>query len=68
MELLNSFGLHEIHGSTSSSGGPEDSNHEEEEEEEEEEEAPTATSIKTLSCMRLGKHKGKLKQNVIVSH
>ena len=63
MELLNSFGLHEIHGSTSSSGGPEDSNHEEEEEE-----APTATSIKTLSCMRLGKHKGKLKQNVIVSH
>lgn len=64
MELLNSFGLHEIHGSTSSSGGPEDSNHEEEEEEE----APTATSIKTLSCMRLGKHKGKLKQNVIVSH
>ena len=50
MELLNSFGLHEIHGSTSSSGGPEDSNHEEEE-------APTATSIKTLSCMRLGKHK-----------
>ena len=54
MELLNSFGLHEIHGSTSSSGGLEDSNHEEEEEEEE---APTATSIKTLSCMRLGKHK-----------
>ena len=53
MELLNSFGLHEIHGSTSSSGGPEDSNHEEEEEEE----APTATSIKTLSCMKLGKHK-----------
>ena len=56
MELLNSFGLHEIHGSTSSSGGLEDSNHEEEEEEEEEE-APTATSIKMLSCMRLGKHK-----------
>ena len=43
----------------SSTGGPAHSNHEEEEEEEEE--APTATPIKTVSCIRLGKHKGKLK-------
>ena len=48
--------------SHSSIGSPEHSNHEEEDE------TPTATSIKTLSCMRLGKHKGKLKQNVTVSH
>ena len=48
--------------SHSSIGGPAHLNHEEEEE------TPMATSIKTLSCIRLGKHKGKLKQNVIVSH
>ena len=48
--------------SHNSIGSPAHSNHEEEEE------TPTATSIKTLSCMRLGKHKGKLKQNVTVSH
>ena len=54
----------ESHGSASSSRGLEDSNHEEEEEE-----VPTATSnIKMLSCIRLGKHKAKLKQNAIVSH
>ena len=53
----------ESHGSASSSGGPEDSN------QEQEEETPTATSnIKTLSCIRLGKHKAKLKQNAIISH
>ena len=46
----------ESHGNI---GGPAHSNHEEEEEEEEE--APTATPIKTVSCIRLGKHKGKLK-------
>ena len=50
----------ESHGST---GGLAHSNHEEEEEE-----ALTATPIKTVSCIRLGKHKGKLKQNVTVSH
>ena len=50
----------ESHGST---GGLARSNHEEEEEE-----APTATPIKMVSCIRLGKHKGKLKQNVTVSH
>ena len=49
----------ESHGNTK---GPAHSNHEEEEE------APTATPIKTVSCIRLGKHKGKLKQNVTVSH
>ena len=49
----------ESHGST---GGPTHSSYEEEEE------VPTATSIKTVSCVRLGKHKGKLKQNTIVSH
>ena len=49
----------ESHGST---GGPAHASHEEEEE------APTATSIKTVSCVKLSKHKGKLKQNAIVSH
>ena len=49
----------ESHDST---GGPAYSSHEEEEE------APKATSVKTVSCVRLGKHKGKLKQNAIVSH
>ena len=49
----------ESHGST---GGPVHSNHEEEEEE-----APKATPIKTVSCIKLGKHKGKLKQNVTIS-
>ena len=34
----------------------------------EEEEAPTATSVKTVSCARLNKHKSKVKQNAIVSH
>ena len=62
-KLMWKFPIHlrgdESHGST---GGPAHSNHEEEEE------APTATSIKTVSCIRLGKHKGKLKQKVIVSH
>ena len=34
----------------------------------EEEEAPTATSVKTVSCARLCAHKSKVNQNVIVSH
>ena len=46
-----------------STGGPAHSSHEEEEEE-----APKATFVKTVSCVRLGKHKGKLNQNAIVSH
>ena len=50
----------ESHGNTK---GPAHSNHEEEEEE-----APMATPIKTVSCIRLGKHKEKLKQNITVSH
>ena len=49
----------ESHGSA---GGPAHSSHEEEEE------APTATSVKTVSCVKLNKHKEKLKQNAIVSH
>ena len=63
-KLMWKFPIHlradESHGST---GGLAHSNHEEEEEE-----ALTATPIKTVSCIRLGKHKGKLKQNVTVSH
>ena len=43
-------------------GGPACSSHKEEEE------APTATSVKTVSCARLNKHKSKVKQNAIVSH
>ena len=34
----------------------------------EEEEAPTATSVKTVSCARLCAHKSKVNQNAIVSH
>ena len=34
----------------------------------EEEEAPTATSVKTVSCARLCARKSKVNQNVIVSH
>ena len=34
----------------------------------EEEEAPTATSVKTVSCARLSAHKSKVNQNAIVSH
>ena len=63
-KLMQKFPIHlrgdESHGNT---GGPTHSNHEEEEEE-----APTATPIKTMSCIKLGKHKGKLKQNITVSH
>ena len=35
---------------------------------EEEEEAPTATFVKTVSYVKLNKHKSKVKQNAIVSH
>ena len=34
----------------------------------EEEEAPTATSVKMVSCARLSAHKSKVNQNAIVSH
>ena len=50
--------------SHSSTGSPTHSNHEEEEEDE----TPTANFIKTLLYIRLGKHKGKLKQNITISH
>ena len=52
----------ESHSNTGSTGCPEHSKHEEEEG------TPTANFIKTLSYRRLGKHKGKVKQNVTVSH
>ena len=55
----------ESHDCAFSSGlsvsGLEDSNHEEE--------VPMATpNSKTLSCIRLGKHKAKLKQSATISH
>ena len=46
---------------TVSTGGPTHSSHEEEEE------APTATSVKTVSCVNLNKHKSKVKQNKTLS-
>ena len=46
---------------TVSTGGPAHSSHEEEEE------APTATSVKTVSCVKLNKHKSKVKQNKMPS-
>ena len=52
----------ESHSNTGSTGCPEHSKHEEEEG------TPTANFIKTLLYRRLGKHKGKVKQNVTVSH
>ena len=65
--------------SHSNTGSTEHLNHEEEEgtpehpNHEEEEGTPTArtltaNSIRTMSYRRLGKHKGKVKQNVTVSH
>ena len=45
-----------------STGGPAYASHKEEEE------APTTTSVKTVSCVKLNKHKSKVKQNAIVSH
>ena len=58
------YHISESHGSASISGSgassPENSNHKEE---------PTAIpNSKTMSCIRLGKHKAKLKQNATVSH
>ena len=66
----------ERHNNTGSTGCPEHTNHEEEEKHpnHEEEEGtptartPTAISSKTVSYRRLGKHKGRVKQNAIVSH
>ena len=52
----------ESHSNTSSTGYPKHSNHEEEEG------TPTANFIKMLLYRRLGKHKGKVKQNITVSH
>ena len=57
----------ENHSNTGSTGNPEHSNHEEEEGTPTAR-APTANFIKMLSYRRLGKHKGKVKQNVTVFH
>ena len=60
----------ERHNNTGSTGCPEHTNHEEEEEHpnhEEEEGTPTARTL-TVSYRRLGKHKGRIKQNATVSH
>ena len=65
----------ESHNNTGSTGCPEHPNHEEEGHPNHEEEegtptarTPTANSSRTVSYRRLGKHKGKVKQNTIVSH
>ena len=61
----------ERHNNTGSTGCPEHTNHEEEEEHpnhEEEEGTPTANSSRTVSYRRIGKHKGRVKQNATVSH
>ena len=66
----------ERHNNTGSTGCPEHTNHEEEEEhpKHEEEEGtptartPTANSSRMVSYRRLGKHKGRVKQNATVSH
>ena len=66
----------ERHNNTGSTGCPEYTNHEEEEEHpnHEEEEGtptartPTANSSRTVSYRRIGKHKGRVKQNATVSH
>ena len=68
--------MNESHNNIGSIGCPEHINHEEEEEHpnhEEEEGTPTArtpmaNSSRTVSYRRLGKHKGRVKQNATVSH
>ena len=57
----------ESHSNTDSTGCLEHSHHEEEEGTPMAR-TPTANSIRTMSYRRLGKHKGKVKQNVTVSH
>ena len=59
-------GRAESHSNTGSTGCLEHSNHEEEGTPTAR--TPTANFIKMLSYRRLGKHKGKVKQNVNVSH
>ena len=59
---MKSVRVYENHSNTGSTGNPEHSNHEEEEG------TPTTNFIETLLYRRLGKHKGKVKQNVTVSH
>ena len=63
--------LLERHNNAKSTGCPKHTNPEEEEEHpnhEEEEGTPTANSSRTVSYRRLGKHKGRVKQNATVSH
>ena len=76
-EISDGFKESERHNNTGSTGCPEHTNHEEEEEEHpnhEEEEGtpmartPTANSSRTVSYRRIGKHKGRVKQNATVSH
>ena len=64
---MKSVRVYENHSNTGSIGNPKHSNHEEEEGTPTAR-TPTANFIKTLSYRRLGKHKGKIKQNVTVSH
>ena len=66
----------ERHNNTGSTGCPEHTNHEEEEEHSNHEEeegtptarTPTATFNRKVSYRRIGKHKGRIKQNATVSH
>ena len=64
------FGVwHERHNNAKSTGCPKHTNPEEEEgsNHEEEEGTPPARTL-TMSYRRLGKHKGRIKQNATVSH
>ena len=68
--MLFRSGMNESHNNIGSIGCPEHTNHEEEEEHpnhEEEEGTPTARTL-TVSYRRLGKQKGRIKQNATVSH
>ena len=57
----------ERHNNTGSTGCPEHTNHEEEEGTPTAR-TPTANSSRTVLYRRLGKHKGRVKQNATVSH
>ena len=57
----------ESHNNTESTGCPEHPNHEEEEGTPTTR-TPTTNSSRTVSYRRLGKHKGRVKQNATVSH
>ena len=59
--------MNESHNNIGSIGCPEHTNHEEEEGTPTAR-TPTANSSRTVSYRRLGKHKGRVKQNATVSH